>query len=64
MARSRIVGILFTFTLIALTATASAEERLDEVNFTIQDLWTSGEYATLYRKWFNAEPTVPIETWP
>jgi tetratricopeptide (TPR) repeat protein len=35
MARSRIVGILFTSTLIALMATASAEERLGEVNFPI-----------------------------
>jgi ABC-type amino acid transport substrate-binding protein len=36
----------------------------DEVNFAIQDLWTSGQYAELYRKWFGADPDVPIETWP
>jgi ABC-type amino acid transport substrate-binding protein len=36
----------------------------DAVNFALQDLWTSGEYAALYRKWFNADPTYPIETWP
>ena len=35
MARSRIVGIAFSSTLIALLATASAEERLGEVNFPI-----------------------------
>jgi hypothetical protein len=37
MARSRIVGILFTATLIALinNAAARAEERLGEVNFSI-----------------------------
>ena len=36
----------------------------DEINFTLQDLWTSGEYTTLYRKSFNADPTIPIEVWP
>ncbi|HXW27374.1 MAG TPA: transporter substrate-binding domain-containing protein [Xanthobacteraceae bacterium] len=36
----------------------------DEINFTLQDLWTSGRYAELYRKWFGAEPEFPIEVWP
>lgn len=36
----------------------------DEINFTLQDLWTSGQYAALYRKWFHADPEVPIEVWP
>jgi polar amino acid transport system substrate-binding protein len=36
----------------------------DEINFTLQDMWTSGQYAELYRKWFAADPEVPIELWP
>jgi polar amino acid transport system substrate-binding protein len=36
----------------------------DMINFTIQELWESGEYAKLYQKWFHADPGVPIETWP
>src|SRR5262249_20969729 len=36
----------------------------DEINFTLQDLWLSGQYADLYRKWFRAEPEFPIEIWP
>ena len=36
----------------------------DEVNFALQQLWRSGEYAALYRKWFKSEPEVPLETWP
>jgi polar amino acid transport system substrate-binding protein len=36
----------------------------DAVNFALQDMWKSGEYTELYRKWFHAEPDVPIEVWP
>jgi len=36
----------------------------DEINFVLQDLWTSRQYAELYRKWFGTEPEVPIEVWP
>jgi ABC-type amino acid transport substrate-binding protein len=39
-------------------------ELRDEVNFTIQDLWTSSEYSKLYRSWFGSDPTIPIEVWP
>src|SRR5215475_14510075 len=31
----------------------------DEINFALQDLWMSGQYAELYRKWFGAEPDIP-----
>src|SRR4029077_19708358 len=43
---------------------ADGEDYRDEINFTLQDLWTSGEYTALDRKWFNADPTIPIEVWP
>ncbi len=36
----------------------------DAVNFALQAMWTSGEYATLYKKWFGVEPETPIEVWP
>lgn len=36
----------------------------DAVDETLQEFWTSGEYAKLYRTWFGADPTVPIEVWP
>jgi polar amino acid transport system substrate-binding protein len=36
----------------------------NEVDFALQDLWTSGAYRELYRKWFKTEPETPIEVWP
>ncbi len=36
----------------------------DAINFALQDLWESKQYAEIYRKWFGADPEVPIETWP
>ena len=36
----------------------------DLVNEVIQDLAESGRYAELYRKWFEVDPDVAIETWP
>ncbi|HZP77778.1 MAG TPA: transporter substrate-binding domain-containing protein [Pseudolabrys sp.] len=36
----------------------------DEINFVLQDLWTNKQYAEIYRKWFGADPEVPIEVWP
>src|SRR5215467_1959134 len=57
----KIVGDLFSVEPFGIGIRQNDSELRDEVNAVIQDLWTSGEYATLYRKWFNAEPTVPIE---
>ena len=36
----------------------------DAVDETLQDLQVSGQYATLYQKWFGTDPTTPIEVWP
>jgi polar amino acid transport system substrate-binding protein len=36
----------------------------DAINFALIDMWKSGEYAQLYRKWFHSEPEVPVEVWP
>jgi ABC-type amino acid transport substrate-binding protein len=60
----KIVGDLFSVEPFGVGVRQGDSELRDEINFTIQDLWISGEYATLYRKWFNADPTVPIEVWP
>jgi polar amino acid transport system substrate-binding protein len=60
----KIVGDLFSIEPFGVGVRQGDSELRDEINFAIQDLWTSGEYATLYRKWFNADPTIPIEVWP
>jgi ABC-type amino acid transport substrate-binding protein len=60
----KIVGELFSVEPFGVGVRQGDSDLRDEINFAIQDLWTSGEYATLYRKWFNAEPTTPIEVWP
>jgi ABC-type amino acid transport substrate-binding protein len=60
----KIVGDLFSVEPFGIGVRRGDAELRDEINFTIQDLWTSGEYAALYRKWFGADPTVPIELWP
>jgi ABC-type amino acid transport substrate-binding protein len=36
----------------------------DAINFALIDMWKSGEYTELYRKWFHTDPEVPIEVWP
>lgn len=60
----KIVGDLFSVEPFGVGVRQGDSELRDEINFAIQDLWTSGEYAALYRKWFNTDPTVPIEVWP
>ena len=35
-----------------------------EIDATLRELWTSGRYAELYRKWFHADPEFPIDTKP
>ena len=60
----KIVGDLFSVEPFGIGIRQGDSALRDEVNFTLQDLWISGAYAELYRKWFHAEPTVPIEVWP
>jgi ABC-type amino acid transport substrate-binding protein len=60
----KIVGEMFSVEPFGVGVRQGDADLRDEINFAIQDLWTTGEYATLYRKWFNAEPPVPIEVWP
>jgi ABC-type amino acid transport substrate-binding protein len=60
----KIVGELFSVEPFGIGVRQGDSDLRDEINFALQDLWTSGEYGTLYRKWFNAEPVTPIEVWP
>ena len=60
----KIVGELFSVEPFGIGIRQGDSALRDEINFTLQDLWTSGAYTELYRKWFHADPTVPIETWP
>jgi polar amino acid transport system substrate-binding protein len=60
----KIVGDLFSVEPFGIGVRQGDSALRDEINFTLQDLWASGEYAQLYRKWFHADPTVPIEMWP
>jgi ABC-type amino acid transport substrate-binding protein len=60
----KIVGELFSVEPFGIGIRQGDSELRDEINVVLQDLWTSGQYATLYRKWFGADPTIPIEVWP
>ena len=60
----KIVGDLFSVEPFGIGVRQGDADLRDEVNLVLQDLWTSGEYAALYRKWFGGDPTVPIEVWP
>ncbi|HMK80674.1 MAG TPA: transporter substrate-binding domain-containing protein [Xanthobacteraceae bacterium] len=60
----KIVGELFSVEPFGIGVRQGDSDLRDEINFALQDLWTSGEYAALYRKYFHVEPTTPIEVWP
>jgi ABC-type amino acid transport substrate-binding protein len=60
----KIVGDLFSVEPFGIGVRQGNSELRDEVNFVLQDMWKSGEYTTLYRKWFGVDPTYPIEMWP
>jgi ABC-type amino acid transport substrate-binding protein len=60
----KIVGELFSVEPFGIGIRQGDADLRDAVNFALQDIWTSGEYAALYRKWFQTEPIYPIEIWP
>ena len=60
----KIVGELFSVEPFGIGVRQGDSELRDAINFAIQDLWTSGEYAKLYRQWLGSDPTIPIEVWP
>lgn len=60
----KIVGDRFSLEPFGVGVRQGDSALRDEINFTLQDLWSSGQYAELYRKWFGVDPDVPIEIWP
>jgi ABC-type amino acid transport substrate-binding protein len=58
----KIAGSPFSVEPFGIGVRKGAHSLLDAVNATIRDLWTSGAYTELYRKWFGSDPTTPIET--
>jgi polar amino acid transport system substrate-binding protein len=60
----KIVGERFSLEPFGVGVRQGDSALRDEINFALQDLWTSGQYAELYRKWFGVDPDVPIEIWP
>ena len=60
----KIVGELFSVEPFGIGIRQGDSGLRDAVNFAIQELWTSGEYKTMYLAHFGEEPRVPIEVWP
>lgn len=60
----KIVGERFSLEPFGVGVRQGDSALRDAINFAIQDLWSSGQYAELYRKWFGADPDMPIEIWP
>jgi ABC-type amino acid transport substrate-binding protein len=60
----KIAGAPFSVEPFGIGVRKGDASLLDAVNATIRDLWTSGAYTELYRKWFGSDPTVPIEMAP
>jgi ABC-type amino acid transport substrate-binding protein len=58
----KIAGAPFSVEPFGIGVGKGAHSLLDAVNATIRDLWTSGAYTELYRKWFGSDPTAPIES--
>jgi polar amino acid transport system substrate-binding protein len=60
----KIVGDPFSVEPFGIGVRQGDSDLRDEINFVLQDLWTSGQYTTLYRKWFDTDPATAIEVWP
>ena len=60
----KIVGALFSSEPFGIGIRKGDWAMRDAVDETVQDLWTSGEYAKLYQARFGAPPATPIEVWP
>jgi polar amino acid transport system substrate-binding protein len=60
----KIVGDMFSVEPFGIGVRKGDSELRDVINATLRELWTSGEYTALYRKYFGTDPTIPIETSP
>jgi len=60
----QIVGEKFSLEPFGIGVRHGDWQLRNAVNAVLQDLWTSGRYQEIYRKWFQVDPDMPIETWP
>jgi polar amino acid transport system substrate-binding protein len=60
----QIVGAKFSLEPFGIGMRHGDWQLRNAVNAVLQDLWISGRYQEIYRKWFQVDPDVPIETWP
>jgi polar amino acid transport system substrate-binding protein len=60
----KIVGDMFSVEPFGIGVRKGDSDLRDAINATLRDLWASGEYTALYRKYFGTDPTIPIETRP
>ena len=60
----QIVGAKFSLEPFGIGMRHGDWQLRNAVNAVLQDLWISGRYQEIYRKWFQVDPDVPIESWP
>ncbi|MBV8426439.1 MAG: transporter substrate-binding domain-containing protein [Hyphomicrobiales bacterium] len=60
----KIVGDMFSVEPFGIGIRKGDTELREAINSTLRELWTSGEYKLLYRKYFDTDPTIPIATSP
>ncbi len=60
----KIVGDMFSVEPFGIGVRKGDADLRNAIDATLRDLWASGEYTGLYRKYFGAVPTVPIEARP
>jgi ABC-type amino acid transport substrate-binding protein len=56
----KIVGEKFSVEPFGIGIRKGDTELLQFVNKVLRDLWASGRYQELYRKWFEVDPDIPI----
>ncbi|MBV9568244.1 MAG: transporter substrate-binding domain-containing protein [Hyphomicrobiales bacterium] len=60
----KIVGEMFSVEPFGIGFRKDEPDLRDAVNIALKDLWASGEYTVLYRKYFDTDPITPLETQP
>lgn len=56
----KVVGEKFSVEPFGIGMKKGEAALVEFVNKVLRDLWSSGKYAELYRKWFEVEPEIPI----
>jgi ABC-type amino acid transport substrate-binding protein len=60
----KIVGDMFSVEPFGIGVRKGDSDLRDAINAELRELWASGEYTALYRKYFGTDPTIPIEARP